>query len=153
MKHKLPLLFSILAIAMLCLPVDAAAKRARAQGAYSYRLTGSETYQGITEAARDAGSLTLSGNKITGVSSDGEAIFKLVLSERVTRQSTQTMNATGTLLIKDDDGNSKGKLTARVRIQKTRAGVWKLTTNYTATVTRGPYKGGQLSGKLVAKSQ
>jgi hypothetical protein len=142
----------LLAVVLLCLPLQAAAVRARPQGLYTYRLTGTESYAGHTYQSRDRGTLTLSGARINGQTNDGEATFALRLANRVNRQSVQTTQATGNLTLTESEGVSQGKLTANVRLQKTRTGVWKVTLNYAGVIKSGVLRGGTLAGKLVAKS-
>lgn len=152
MSRRVAFLATLLAVAILSLPVYAAVQRARAQGLYTYRLTGTESIAGHTRKSQDTGTLTMSSTRIRGQSSDGEATFSLRLTNRITAKILQKTQAQGNLLINDSDGNSKGKLTANVRVQKTRAGIWKVTLNYVGTITQGPYKGGTVTGKMVAKS-
>lgn len=152
MSHRLARLASLLAVALLCLPLHAATARARPQGLYTYNLTGSVTVAGKVYNDRDKGTLTVSGTRITGQSNDRETTFTLKFANRIGNASPQTTQAAGSVAIVDDVGSSQGKITANVRIQRTRAGIWKTTFNYSGRFTRGEMKGATVSGKVVAKS-
>jgi len=146
----------ILCVAILLgatLPVLAAAVRNRPFGPYTFRLVGTSTFQGETFQERDRGTLRLSGLRVKGQTNNGETSFNLKFPNRLNTNNRQTTTAKGRVVINDEDlGVNTGPLTANVRVQKTRAGIWKITANYSGRATKGRGKGATIAGRIVAKS-
>jgi len=135
------------------LPVFAAAVRARPQGPYSYVINYSNSFQGETESGRERGQLRSSGLRIVGSSNQGDTSFDLKLNNRLNRNARQNRTARGRVTIEHDEfGTNFGPATANVRYQHTRAGIWKITANYTGRMSKGQAKGATISGRVVAKS-
>ena len=153
-KHAAITFLLIFALITVTLPVLAAAKRARPMGAYNYRVVATNTLRGQSERLRDRGTLTVSGRRVVGRTNSGNVTFNLKVASRVAaRVRVQSLQAQGNWTNNDPRfGMNRGPITANVRLQKTRAGTWKLSGNYVGRITEGRARGAVQTGRITAKS-
>ena len=152
MTRRKAVILGLLAVMVLSLPVYAAAIRGRPQGNYKYNMDSTVVYAGQTFRDNIKGTFKLSGLKIRARSYDGEVLFNFRFKDRINRQTLQKTTATGNVKAFDDDGVHRGRLSANVRVQKTRTGRWKVTVKYNGSFNKGPAKGAKLSGKIIGRS-
>jgi len=153
-KRTIVITLSILALLVVTLPVLAAAKRGRPMGPYKYNVVATNTFRGQSERLRDKGTLRVSGRRVVGQTNSGLVTFNLKVASRVAaRQRVQTVQAKGNWTNNDPRfGLNRGPITATIRVQKTRAGTWKLSGNYVGRITRGRARGAVQTGRITARS-
>lgn len=145
--------FCVFVLLIASLPVFAAAVRPKPQGQYNYTINYRNTFRGTSESGRDRGQLRATGVRILGQANADDSSFNLRFTNRLTRAARQNNQANGKVTVDHETyGLNTGPVSANLRIQKTRAGTWKITGNYSGRSTRGRAKGATISGRIVAKS-
>jgi len=144
----------ILTFLLTSIPAFAAGQRGRPQGPYKYKDVWSASHNNEAIDGITRGRCNVSGLRVSGQTNSGDVNWKLTFSQRLNRDSLQKVNAQGKTVWTDFpiDGEHTARITAKVRIQKTRTGYWKATANYQGRAVNGPFKGANVSGRITAKS-